>query len=620
MTLLFGGATQNQINPSFNGTNGIENAALTTPGALTGDALTALVTGGANLLNTLFAPKPPTQFNSTPIVTVTQRPPGTTTTGTAPVYNQPYTDNSQSIAVSLPDMFSAQPMLPAPQMKFDSLPGVSPMQVARPVTPAAQAPMIASTSIGALAAPMAPPTTVAVGAQGRTPINLMPQQARSDQPLPPVSPEPLARPSRPIEAPPMAPRYAPPPPQMAPQMPYGNPYARPQTPAPPPPMMNPGFNPGRFMPNLQPPGTFYQPPPPPKPGFLARLGRGLQSAGESMNPNIAYANAARAKAMTDLRMKAMEMDSSNWRNAADNTTAIMREMMQQGGQDRRTQFTQDNENYRAQLSTAAQGRLSQSQGYEMLGEALKMAPQNQADYAQKFAMLDGASRALGQDFTGMINQTNTEGSNAVLKQAVQMKRDAMAMLREQNDLQMQPIENDIKRLQRQNAQNNADMAPVEAASKLASLQKTSLETAALRDPVMQEAKRAEALAKSADVQRRGEQDAFAAIQKKAQMGATLIGQANQMLANPLAMFDGAAKARANQLIQQGQALQQEAFVSYQRPLLKPPSAGTPLKDMSIVEKYKMITGGDVNKAKEFAKADGWVLPNLPAASPKIGMK
>ena len=183
---------------------------------------------------------------------------------------------------------------------------------------------------------------------------------------------------------------------------------------------------------------------------------------------------------------------------------------------------------------------------------------------------------------------------------------------------MQPIENDIKRLQKQNAQNQAEMAPVEAATKLANLQKTSLEAAQLRDPELQAAKRSEAIAKSQDIQRRAGEDQFAAIQKRAQMGATMIGQANQMLANPLAMFDPATKKQANQLIQQGQALQQEAFVSYQRPLLKPAKPGVALNDMGIVEGYKMINGGDLAKAKAMAKADGWILPEL--GSPKVGMK
>lgn len=531
-------------------------------------------------------------------------------------YNQPYAPvtNVRNTSVNIPDLFKSTPMIPPSSMDFQSLSPMPAAQAARISTGAGSAPLPAAVSMGVQSLPMTAASAPVTVAQGSSPVTLQAQQAKTDQPLPPVSPEPISRPSRPIEMPPVAPRYAPPP-MAAPMM---NPYAQPAAPMPPAPMYSPPFNPGQFMPNLQPPRQFYQPPAPQRTDFMGRLGRGLQRMGEGLNPNIASANMARAKAEADVRMKMLEMDSQNWREAAGNTTAMMREMMQQGGQDRREQFSQDSQNYRAQLQAQAQGKLSQSQGYELLGEALGMVPQNEADYALKAQRLSGASQALGRDFSGLLSQTSTAGSNAALKQAMEFKRDAMAMLKQQNDLEMQPIENDIKRLQKQNAQNQAEMAPVEAATKLANLQKTSLEAAQLRDPELQAAKRAEALAKSQDIQRRAGEDQFAAIQKRAQMGATMIGQANQMLANPLAMFDPATKKQANQLIQQGQALQQEAFVSYQRPLLKPAKPGVALNDMGIVEGYKMINGGDLAKAKAMAKADGWILPEL--GSPKVGMK
>lgn len=534
-------------------------------------------------------------------------------------YNQPYTDNSKHVQVALPDLFKPSALPSAAPMMFGAMAPIQPGVAPRPVSPAASTPIpAAAVAFGTAQAPMQA-SIPSVARQAAPPVNLIPMQARADQPLPPVSPTPEGLPAqRRPDMPPMAPRYAPPP--MPPQ--YGNPYARPM-PAAPPPMMAPQFNPGQFMPNLMPERTFYQPAPPPRRDFLSRLGRGFQRAGESLNPNIAATSMARTKAEADVRMKAMEMDGQNWRNAADNTTAIMREMMQQGGQDRRLSYTQENENYRAQLKMQAEGRLNQAQGLETLSKATAIVPQTEADYAIKANMLYAASQALGQDFSGMINQTSTAGSEALMKKAIEMKKDALSLLKQENDFAMQPIENDIKRLQQQKAGLDVAMAPLDAMSKRVTMAKNAEELSLLRDPEMQAARKAEALAKSQDVQRRGTEDQFAAIQKKAQMGATLIGQANQMLANPLAMFDTQAKSRAKQLIQQGQALQQEAYVSYQRPLLKPTQPNAAVPDDATMQAYLLMNGNNVAKAQAMAKADGWLdeTPKAPKARGRaIGMR
>lgn len=638
-TTLVGGANYNAP-PSYSGAipgkvvtswtdpsvhNGIVGAALSGNQSALGALGTGIVALGggmsdiARLLTAANTPRPMTTSQPTyPVATVTQPRPATTT---APVsYNQPYTDNSRSIAVSLPDMFSAQPMIPPSQMDFGSLAPLQPMNIPRPVTPQSSQPIPAAVSMGVGNLPMAatPPARVA-----QSPVTLQPQQARADQQLPEVSPTPQGQmPERQPEMPPVAPRYAPPPMAVpspyaqAPMQPPVNPYARPMPPMP------PQMTAQRFGDladtALTPPRQFYQGPPAQKPGFLARLGRGMQAAAGGLNPSIGAVQAARAKAMADVQMKMLEVDAQGERNYADNRARLAERIMQEESQNNRTDYTQQNENYRQQLSVQAQGKLSQSQGMEMLSKGLAIVPTNQADMLQKQQMLAGASQALGQDFTGMLNQTSTEGSNAALKQAMEFKKEAMSMMKATNELQMMPIENDIKRLQQLNAATQAANAPLDAMAKRMSIANGQADLASKLDPQMQAAKRAEAIAKSQDVQRRGDQDAFAAIQKKAQMGATMIGQANQMLANPMAMFDQAAKARANQLIQQGQALQQEAYVSYQRPLLKPQTAGMPLQDMGVVEQYKLMTGGDVAKAKAMAKADGWVLPEL--SSPRVGMK
>lgn len=535
-------------------------------------------------------------------------------------YNQPYTDNSKHIQVAIPDLFKPSALPSAAPMSFGSMAPIQPGVAPRPVSPAAAVPIpAAAVAFGTAQAPMQA-SVPSVARQAAPPVNLIPMQARADQPLPPVSPTPEGLPAqRRPDMPPVAPRYAPLP--MPPQ--YGNPYARPM-PAPPPPMMAPQFNPGQYMPNLMPERTFYNPPPPPSNTFGGRLGRAFQRMGESLNPNIASANMARAKAQADVQMKAIEMDSQNWRNAADNTRAMMVEMMKEGGLDRRANFQQSNENYRSELQAQAQGRLTQSQGMEMLGKALSIAPQSQADLLQKQQMLMGASQALGQDFTGMIGQVSTEGANAALKQAMEFKKDAMAMLKTQNDLQMQPIENDIKRLQKQKAGLDVAMAPLDAMSKRVSMAKNAAELAAMNDPELQQAKRAEALAKSQDVQRRGAEDQFASIQKKAQMGSTMIAQANQVLANPLQQLSipNEQKIQAQKLMQQGQQLQQVAYTDYLRTTVRPQVANQPLTDMSIVETYKQIVGGDTKKAREMAVADGWVLPQVAKPAPKqaIGMR
>lgn len=619
MATLSGGVQDNNyVNPSFNGSNGAPVGPVVDPGQIAQynflknfNLLAGLgaISGGLNSLFSLptniTQPRPPSVSpTSAPVVTVKQ--PVTTPT----TYNQPYTDNTQITNVNIPDLFKATPMIAPDAMKFNPLSPMPQAQAARISTNAGTAPIPASATMGALAAPMGPPSTVAV-AQGSSPVNLVPQQARSDQPLPPVSPEPISRVSRPIEMPPVAPRYAPPP--MAAPNPYGqmppmNPYARPPMPMPPAPMYSPPFNPGEFMPNLQPPRQFYQAPAPPRSDFMGRLGRGLQRMGEGLNPNIASANMARAKAEADVRMKALEIDSQNWRNAADNTTAMMREMMQQGGSDRREQFSQDNQNYRAELSAQAQGKLSQSQGFELLGNALSIVPQNEADYAQKANMLAGASQALGRDFSGLISQTSTAGSNAALKQAMEFKRDAMAMLKTQNELQMQPIENDIKRLQKQRAEIDVANAPLDRANKMAQAAKTQYELAELRDPVMQKAARAEALAKSEDVVRRKDQDALATQQHNLQMASSQVSTANQVLMNPFATAE--QKAAATALLRTAQ--QRQAVIS---------GAQIPLTDPALIGSYLQRAGGDKERARALAKSEGYSIPGTPEpTAKKIGMR
>lgn len=627
-TYLYGSATQNQpapapVNPSFNGNNGVPLLSYDPAMSLLVDVTKSVGMGLAPFA--ISALKQQTSQNplqqvanivnrTTPAPRPTPKPPvATVTQPTTPAtYNQPYAPvtNVTNTSVNIPDLFKATPMLPPQSMEFQPLSAMPQAQAARLSTNAGTAPIPAAVSMGSLNLPMAaaPPVSVA---QGSSPVNLIPQQARADQPLPPVSPEPLSRPSRPIEMPPVAPRYAQPP--MAPPNPYGqmppmNPYARPPMPMPPAPMYSPPFNPGEFMPNLQPPRQFYQPPPPPRTDLLGRLGRGLQRFGAGLNPNIAAADMAKAKAEADVRMKMLEMDSQNWRNAADNTTAMMREMMQQGGQDRRTSFTQDNENYRAQLQAQAQGKLSQSQGYEMLGEALKMTPQNQADYVQKFQMLSGASQALGQDFTGMLNQTSTAGSEALMQNAIKMKREAMAMLKDQNELQMQPIENDIKRLQKQRSEIDVANAPLDRANKMAQAAKTQYELANLQDPVMQKAARAEALAKSEDVVRRKDQDALATQQHNLQMASSQVSTANQVLMNPFATAE--QKAAATALLRTAQ--QRQAVIS---------GAQIPLTDPALIGSYLQRAGGDKERARALAKSEGYSIPGTPEPTAKrIGMR
>ena len=617
--LLTGGVQQQQpyqISPTFNGTNGRMPGPVPDPAVmLLGDvtrsvgmglapfALSALkqqtsqspLQQVANIAQ-MYSPQP--RPASYPVATVTQ--PATTT------YNQPYAPvtNVRNTSVNIPDLFKATPMIAPQSPDFQPLSSLPQAQAARISTGAGSAPIPAAVSMGVQSLPMAAATAPVAVAQGSSPVNLQPQQAKMDQPLPPVSPEPISRPSRPIEMPPVAPRYAPPP-MAAPMM---NPYGQAPAPMPPAPMYSPPFNPGQFMPNLQPPRQFYQPAPPQRTDLMGRIGRALKSAGEGLNPNIAAANMARAKADADVRMKALEMDSQNWRNAADNTAAMMREMMQQGGLDRREQFSQDSQNYRAQLSQAAQGKLSQSQGFELLGNALSIVPQNEADYAQKAQMLAGASQALGRDFSGLLSQTSTAGSNAALKQAMEFKRDAMAMLKTQNDLQMQPLENDIKRLQKQRAEYDVANAPLDRANKMAQAAKTQYELANLQDPVMQKAARMEALAKSADMQRREQQDAQAAQQHSLQMASSQVSTANQVLMNPFATAE--QKAAATALLRTAQ--QRQAVIS---------GAQIPLTDPSLIGSYMQRAGGDKEKARAMAKADGYMIPGTPdPAAKKIGMR
>jgi hypothetical protein len=543
-------------------------------------------------------------------------------------YNQPYTDNSKHVQVALPDLFKPSALPSAAPMSFAPL---SPGQIARSVSPAPMSPVPAAISFGTANAPMQA-SVPSVARQAAPPVNLVAQTPRVAEPqpaLPPVSPM-IERQSRPIEAPPMSSRYAPPP--MAPM--YGNPYARPM-PAPPPPMMAPQFNPGQYMPNLMPERTFYQPAPPPRRDFLSRLGRGLQRAGESLNPNIAATSMARTKAEADVRMKAMEMDAGNWRNSADNITSVVREMMQQGGQDRRESFSQSNQNYRSELATAAQGRLTQSQGLETLSQAIGMVPQNQADYAMKGQMLQAASAALGQDFTPMINQTSTAGSEALMKRAIEMKRDALSLLKQENDFAMQPIENDIKRLQQTKAKIDVAQAPLDQRAKQLQIAKAEIDLNDSRDPIMKNAKRQQAIAQSEDWQRRTSQDAQQSVQREMQMGATMIGQANSVLMNASMSPDSVdpkAVADAKALMQRGQQLQQSAMNRYQNqaasqstPVLAPAKPGQVLNEPAKFQAYLQQAGGDPTKAREMARGDGWIIPQLKTSNrvsnaPKIGMR
>lgn len=367
---------------------------------------------------------------------------------------------------------------------------------------------------------------------------------------------------------------------------------------------------------LVPPVQYYRPSMPQNGSFMARLGRGLRSAGEALNPNIASANMARAKAQADVQMKMLEMDAQGQRNYADNRRALAQTLMQEGGQDRRFGYGQNVELYKAELAAASQGRLTQSQGYEMLGNALAIMPQNQADLAQKAQMLAGASRVLGRDFTGMIGQVSSQGSNAALKQAMELKNSAMELVSKKNSLDMLPVDNDLKRLQQQTAQAGVDNIPLDRLAKRTQISNSQADLELKRDPELRAAKKAEALAKAQDVQRRGAEDQFASIQKKAQMGSTMIAQANQVLANPLQQLSipNEQKIQAQKLMQQGQQLQQVAYTDYLRTTVRPQVANQPLTDMSIVETYKQIVGGDTKKAREMAKADGWVLPQVASPS------
>lgn len=379
----------------------------------------------------------------------------------------------------------------------------------------------------------------------------------------------------------------------------------------------PAYDPNRLEKYLK-PTEYYRPPDPPRTDFMARLGRGLQRMGEGLNPNIASANMARAKAEADVRMKMLEMDASSRNTAANNVAGFMREMMQQSGQDNREQFSQANQNYRAELAARQQGVMTQAQGWDLYSKAMAMPLQTPQDYAIQGNMLRQASAAARVDFTPAFGQTSTEGALAAQAKRNQLQQEANNLKIQENTLANMPLAN--ANLQAEAALKAYQLAgaPVDAQLKMLNAQKTGAEVAALNDPVMQKAKRDEALAKSADVQRRAGEDQFAAIQKRAQMGATLTQQGNAMLANTVGIVDPNTRAQAQRLIQQGQRLQQEAFVSYQRPLLKPAKPGIALNDMGIVEGYKMINGGDLAKAKAMAKADGWILPEL--GSPKVGMK
>lgn len=379
----------------------------------------------------------------------------------------------------------------------------------------------------------------------------------------------------------------------------------------------PAYDPNRLEKYLK-PTEYYRPPDPPRTDFMARLGRGLQRMGEGLNPNIASANMARAKAEADVRMKMLEMDASSRNTAANNVAGFMREMMQQSGQDNREQFSQANQNYRAELAARQQGAMTQAQGWDLYSKAMAMPLQTPQDYAIQGNMLRQASAAAKVDFTPALGQTSTEGALAAQAKRNQLQQEANNLKIQENTLANMPLANANMQAEAALKAYQLAGAPVDAQIKMLNAQKTGAEVAALNDPVMQKAKRDEALAKSADVQRRAGEDQFAAIQKRAQMGATLTQQGNAMLANIVGIVDPNTRAQAQRLIQQGQRLQQEAFVSYQRPLLKPAKPGVALNDMGIVEGYKMINGGDLAKAKAMAKADGWILPEL--GSPKVGMK